>query len=100
MGAALLGDPERLAELVEGIVDGTTLPVSVKIRTGGGIAGSVDGGTEASRGVNVRDVVAAVISSGASAVTIHGRTKTDRYTRVADWRDIAAGAEQAQTARL
>ena len=99
MGAALLGDSERLADLVGGIVDGTDLPVSVKIRRGGGIVGYCDDGTVASRGVNVQEVVAAVVNSGASAVTIHGRTRTDRYTQMADWRDIAAGAVQAQTAR-
>ena len=93
MGAALLEQPARLAELVGGIVDAIDLPVSVKVRTGGGVVGSSE--SSASRGVNVREVVAAVVNAGASSVTIHGRTKTDRYTQMANWRDIAAGAQSA-----
>ena len=74
MGAALLQEPERLAELVAGIVSGSRIPVSVKVRTGSGDAiprnreldgsssnkygrpqGEGWGGDDArSRGVNVR----------------------------------------------
>lgn len=105
MGAALLERPEKLHELVRGMVSSLPgVPVSVKVRTGIGDArhgtrslerpryqavSDDHVGTEQCPGVNVREVIDAVVSAGASAVTIHGRTWGDRYTKLADWYQIA-----------
>ena len=125
MGAALLQDPGRLAELVSGIVAGVPdLPVTVKLRTGSGdgvpgaraqtqaagamrahrhrrrvpgsgdLVGKLPG--ESGGGLNIERVVKAVVEAGAAAVTIHGRTWSDRYTRDADWNAISRGALEAQ----
>ena len=78
LGSALLRKPERLASLVEGLVGGSSLPVSVKVRL------AAEGGA-----VNIREVASGLYDAGAAAVTIHGRTASDRYTKAADWSVIA-----------
>lgn len=74
LGSALLRYPEKLGRLVHGIADGSPLPLSVKVRT------AAEGGE-----VNVHRVVEILRGSGAAAVTIHGRSATDRYSRACDW---------------
>ena len=78
LGSALLRYPDKLARLVSGIAAESPLPLSVKVRI------AAEGGE-----VNVREVVSQLRDAGAAAVTIHGRTATDRYSKVADWRVIA-----------
>jgi len=85
LGSALLRNPTRLAALVEGLASGSPLPVSVKVRT------AAEGGE-----VNVRQVAAAVLDAGAAALTIHGRTAQDRYTKAADWSLIAQVVEDCR----
>lgn len=78
LGSALLRNPERLASLVEGLAGGSSLPVSVKVRL------AAMGGE-----VNINEVAGALYEAGAAALTIHGRTASDRYTKAADWAVIA-----------
>ena len=78
LGSALLRKPERLARLVEGLAGGSSLPVSVKVRL------AAEGGE-----VNIREVAGGLYDAGAAALTIHGRTASDRYTKAADWGVIA-----------
>lgn len=82
LGSAMLRKPERLATLVKGIANKSTIPVTVKVRL------APEGGE-----VNVRQVVELLRDAGAAAVTIHGRTSTDRYSRAADWEIIRRVAE-------
>jgi tRNA-dihydrouridine synthase 3 len=63
----LLRKPTKLARLVSGIVAGSDLPVTVKIRTG-----------ENESKINASAVAALMEAAGAAAVTIHGRTMEQR----------------------
>jgi tRNA-dihydrouridine synthase 3 len=74
LGSSLLRNPNKLHHLVKGLADSSPIPVSVKLRT------AADGSE-----INIHDTVAAVISAGASAVTIHGRTSSDRYSNESNW---------------
>ncbi len=87
LGSALLRHPDKLAKLVRGIAAGSPLPLSVKVRI------AAEGG-----GVNVREVVSGLRNAGAAAVTIHGRTATDRYSKAADWKVIAQVVEDGELA--
>jgi tRNA-dihydrouridine synthase 3 len=74
LGASLLRKPGRLARLVDAMVKAVKIPVTVKIRTGW---------SEAKQ--NVSDLARACEGAGASAITIHGRTREQRYSKAADW---------------
>jgi tRNA-dihydrouridine synthase 3 len=79
MGATLLQRPMHLGRLVEALVRGLPVPVTVKIRLGW---------SEGDR--NAGEVAHIVEQSGASALTVHARTREQRYTKAADWDAIAA----------
>ena len=68
-GSMYLKDPERIYKTVKSIVENVNIPVTVKIRLG------FDHNS-----INVFDTVKAIIDANASAVVIHGRTKSDLYS--------------------
>lgn len=78
MGATLLLRPPALARLVEGLVRALPVPVTVKIRSGWNEAD-----------INAPEIARLVQESGASALTLHARTREQRYTKAADW-DLVA----------
>jgi tRNA-dihydrouridine synthase 3 len=78
MGATLLQRPTQLGKLVAEMVKGVPVPVSVKIRLGW---------TESEQ--NASEVSKAIEEAGAAALTVHGRTREQRYSRAADWDAIA-----------
>lgn len=73
-GSALLTKPMRMKSIVE-VASGTAdIPITVKVRTA------------YFEGKNRIDSLIADIGSwGASAVTIHGRSRQQRYSKLADW---------------
>ncbi|HET6514407.1 MAG TPA: tRNA dihydrouridine synthase DusB [Thermodesulfovibrionales bacterium] len=73
-GAGLLKDPARLRDLLKVIVDNSDAPVTVKIRTGW---------DETS--INARDVALYAQDAGISALFIHGRTRSQRYSGRVDY---------------
>jgi tRNA-dihydrouridine synthase 3 len=74
LGASLLRKPRRLGRLVEAMRRAVGIPVTVKLRTGW------------SEGhVNVSEVARVCEESGAAAITVHARTRDQRYSRTADW---------------
>eukprot|EP01025_Chloroclados_australasicus_P057716 TRINITY_DN72090_c0_g1_i1.p1 TRINITY_DN72090_c0_g1~~TRINITY_DN72090_c0_g1_i1.p1 ORF type:complete len:388 (+),score=30.57 TRINITY_DN72090_c0_g1_i1:121-1164(+) len=83
MGAVLLRKPRKLARLVNGLVQGSPLPVTVKIRTG-----------ENHKKINAEEIVEGLYRAGAAAVSIHGRTMEQRYKKPADWQLISQVASQ------
>ena len=73
-GSALMKDPELAARIVEAVVKAVTVPVTVKFRKG------FDGGC-----VNAAEFARLMEQAGASAVTVHGRTRAQMYSGRADW---------------
>jgi tRNA-dihydrouridine synthase 3 len=74
MGAVLLQRPQHLQRLVQEMVQALPVPVTVKIRLGW-----------KEDDVNASEIAELVEAAGAAAVTLHGRTREQRYTRAADW---------------
>ena len=81
-GCALMRDETLAAKIVEAVRGAVSVPVAVKMRKGW------DKGS-----VNCVNLAQAVEAAGASAVTVHGRTKTMLYSGVADWDAIRAVVE-------
>ena len=81
-GCALMRDEALAARIVEAVCGAVSVPVTVKMRKGW------DKGS-----VNCVSLAQAVEAAGASAVTVHGRTKTMLYSGVADWDAIRAVVE-------
>lgn len=78
-GSALLADVPLLAQIVRGVVEAAApVPVSAKFRTGW---------DEAS--INFDEVGHLLQESGCVWVTLHGRTRSQKYTGHADWDTIA-----------
>lgn len=83
MGATLLQKPQKLARLVEEMVAGIPVPVTVKLRLGW-----------AEDDQNVSEVARVCEEAGAAAIGVHGRTREQRYSRAADWDAIARVAAE------
>lgn len=75
-GAALMREPARATAIIRAMRSATDKPVSIKIRLGWSDP------TEALEFIKV------IEAAGAALVTIHGRTKTQGYSGVADWKMI------------
>ena len=78
-GSALLKDPDLVYDVVSAVVKNTDKPVTVKIRIGW------DKDT-----INAVETAHAISAAGASAITVHGRTREQYYSGKADWSVIAA----------
>ncbi len=76
-GAALMKSPKLFAEIVSAAVKASSVPVTVKIRAGWD-----------EDNINAVEIAKIAEASGASAITIHGRTKTQMYSGKADWNII------------
>ncbi|KAJ3107053.1 tRNA-dihydrouridine(47) synthase [NAD(P)(+)]-like protein [Phlyctochytrium planicorne] len=83
-GSALLERKNRLREIVMGMSRVLTVPVSVKLRTGVFTDKNV-----------AHKIVPMLRDSGASVITLHGRSKEQRYTKLADWDYINQVAKEA-----
>ena len=81
-GCALMQKPELAAAIVEAVVRAVRVPVTVKMRKGW------DKGS-----VNAVELAKLLEQAGASAIAVHGRTKTMLYSGVADWDAIRAVRE-------
>lgn len=76
-GSALLKNPDKIKEIVSAVVKAVSVPVTVKIRSG----------WEANS-VNAVEVAKVIEEAGASAITVHGRTRAQGYSGNADWNII------------
>ena len=76
-GSALLKNPQKVGEIVKAVVDAVSVPVTVKIRSGW---------DESS--INAVEIAKKVEEAGASAITIHARTRSQGYSGHADWNII------------
>ncbi len=77
-GSALMRTPERAAAIMKAVVGAVSRPVSVKMRLGW---------DESSH--NAADLAREAEALGVAAVTVHGRTRKQFYTGVADWEAVA-----------
>jgi tRNA-dihydrouridine synthase B len=82
-GCALMKDPDKAQRIIEAVVRGAGVPVTVKFRKGW------DKGN-----VNAIEFAAMCEDAGASAITVHGRTRTQMYSGVADW-DVIRDVKKA-----
>ena len=76
-GSALLKNPEKVYEIVKAVVEAVSVPVTVKIRSGWD-----------EKNINAVEIAKKCEEAGASAITIHGRTRAQGYSGKADWNII------------
>lgn len=84
-GSALLKNPEKIKEIVSSVVKAVSVPVTVKIRSGW---------DESS--INAVEVAKIIENAGASAITVHARTRSQGYSGKADWNIIKQVKENVQ----
>lgn len=73
-GAGMLRDVPKMAEMSRSVVNAVSLPVTAKTRLGW------DDGSK-----QIVDVAERLQDTGIAALAIHGRTRAQLYTGVADW---------------
>lgn len=82
-GCALMREPEKARQIIEAVVKSAGVPVTVKFRKGW------DKGH-----INAVEFGIMCEEAGASAITVHGRTRTQMYSGAADW-DIIREVKKA-----
>lgn len=82
-GSALLKDPKKIKEIVSSVVASVNCPVTVKIRSGWD-----------NNNINAVEVAKIIEEAGASAITIHPRTRSQGYSGHASW-DIIKQVKKA-----
>ena len=82
-GSYLMKDTKQASKIIETVVKATKLKVSVKFRKGWD-----------NNSVNAVEFAKMCEESGASYITIHGRTRSDFYSGKADW-DIIARVKES-----
>lgn len=83
-GAALMKEPVRATAIIKAMRSATAAPVSVKLRLGW------------SDPTEVLEFIKVVEAAGAELVTIHGRTKAQGYSGIADWEMIGRAKQQVK----
>ena len=78
-GSALMRDPALAARVIEAVCRAVDVPVTVKFRKGWD-----------EKSVNCVDFARMAEQAGASAIAVHGRTRAQQYSGVADWDAIRA----------
>ncbi|MEI8031870.1 MAG: tRNA dihydrouridine synthase DusB [Chlorobiaceae bacterium] len=73
-GAALLREPEKMAQIAAAVVGAVNIPVTAKTRIGWD-----------RESINIIDVIHRLEDSGIQALAIHGRTRSEMYKGRADW---------------
>ena len=73
-GSALLKNPSKIGEIVSAVKNAVNVPVTVKIRSGWD-----------EDSINCVEVAKIIEKSGASAITLHPRTRKQGYSGKADW---------------
>ena len=81
-GSKLLQNPQLIYDIVSNIVKNVSKPVTVKIRSG------FD-----QEHINAVEVAKLIEKAGASAIAVHGRTRSQMYEGHADWSIIKAVKE-------
>lgn len=71
-GAALLKNPDKMADIVKACVDASSLPITAKIRAGWSSDDAVG-------------IASKLEKAGAAGITVHWRTATEGRRRASDW---------------
>ena len=82
-GSKLLLDLEKVEKITKAVVESTNKPVTVKIRKGWD-----------NEHIVAVEAAKVIERAGAKAITIHGRTRSEFYTGIADW-DIIKKVKEA-----
>lgn len=77
-GSALMKTPKLAGEIISAVKSAVSIPVTVKTRLGWDVPS-----------MNYMEFSKIVQESGADAIMIHGRTRTQMYSGKADWNAIA-----------
>lgn len=72
-GSGLLKDPEKVEKIVKAVVKSVNVPVTVKIRSGWD-----------NSNINAKEIAKIIEKAGASAITVHGRTRSQGYSGKVD----------------
>ncbi len=76
-GSALMSDPVRVADIFEAVTSAVSVPVTVKMRTGTDLNNK-----------NALQIALLAQEKGLKAITIHGRTRTDKFQGQAEYDTI------------
>ena len=76
-GSALMGKPETVADIFKAVTDAVDIPVTVKMRTGTDLENR-----------NALQIAQLAEAHGLQAVTIHGRTREDKFNGHAEYETI------------
>ena len=76
-GSSLLKNPDKIYNIVKSVVETVRVPVTVKIRSGWD-----------ENSINAVEVAKIIEKAGASAITVHPRTRKQGYSGFADWNII------------
>lgn len=76
-GSALLKNPKKVGEIIKAVVGAVNVPVTVKIRSGWDQSS-----------INAVEIAKIAEANGASAITVHARTRAQGYAGKADWNII------------
>lgn len=82
-GSALMKNPELAGQIIAAVVKKVHKPVTVKIRTGFDM-----------NHINAVEVAEILEDAGASAIAVHGRTRSQFYSGKADW-DVIRQVKEA-----
>lgn len=82
-GSALLKNPDKVYEIVSGVVNSVNVPVTVKIRSGWD-----------DKSINAVEIAKIIEKAGASAIAVHPRTRSQGYSGKANW-DIIKQVKEA-----
>ena len=81
-GCGMMRDPANAEKMIEKTVRASSLPVSVKMRLGWD-----------QDHINAVEIAQIAESAGAAEITVHGRTREQQYSGLADWDRIQEVAE-------
>ncbi|MCB1072296.1 MAG: tRNA dihydrouridine synthase DusB [Chlamydiia bacterium] len=88
-GSGMLKNPELIGEVIANMVAAVNIPVTVKIRAGWD-----------EENINACLITKIAEKAGAKAISIHGRTRQQKYTGKANWDHIKAAKEVAQSIKV
>ncbi|MCP5503981.1 MAG: tRNA dihydrouridine synthase DusB [Chlamydiales bacterium] len=88
-GSGMLKNPELIGEVIANMVASVNIPVTVKIRAGWD-----------EENINACLITKIAEKAGAKAISIHGRTRQQKYTGKANWDHIKAAKEVAQSIKV